>query len=81
MKGIESMVASMMGVDGNKLKEMMGGFIDNAAYLAKGIDEIKASMADINAKLDRLETQKLTATIEAATFIESEGNSNVESDD
>lgn len=58
MKGMESLLASMMGVDANKLQEMMGGFIDNAAHLAKGIDEIKASIASIDARLANIERQE-----------------------
>lgn len=55
MKGIESLLASMIGMDANKMQEMMTGFIDNAAYLARGIDEIKASINNINERLAAME--------------------------
>lgn len=55
MKGMESLLASMIGVDANKMQEMMTGFIENAAYLAKGIDEIKASINNIENRLAAME--------------------------
>lgn len=81
MKGIESLLASMMGVDANKMQEMMSGFIDNAAYLAKGIDEIKGELISINKKIDELQQEKNMTILRNATIINSEGVSNVKSDD
>lgn len=55
MKGIESLVASMMGVDAEKMQAMMSGFIDNAAHLAKGIDDIKTSIKNIENRMEAIE--------------------------
>lgn len=55
MKGIENLMASMLGVNADKMQEIMSGFIDNAAYLAKGIDEIKASISNIENRLAAME--------------------------
>jgi hypothetical protein len=78
MKGVESLLASMIGVDANKMQEMMSGFIDNAAYLAKGIDEIKASIDAINKRLDDMEKPPLDLA-DVALAISDERQENVES--
>jgi hypothetical protein len=49
MKGLETMLANMVGLDPNQLQAMMKGFVDNAAYLAENIDVVKRDIAEIKA--------------------------------
>lgn len=85
MKGMESLLASMIGVDANKMQEMMTNFIDNAAYLAKGIDEIKASIKNIEDRIAAIEDKIPPVDVlnldDVALAISDERQSNVESND
>jgi hypothetical protein len=79
MKGMESLLASMIGVDANKMQEMMSGFIDNAAYLARGIDEIKASINNIENRIAAIEDKIPPVNVPLA--ITDERQENVKSND
>lgn len=72
MRGMESMLASMIGVDPIKMQEMMTGFIDNAAHLAKGVEEIKAGIASINQRLDAIEIAISISKDEGKEYVESD---------
>lgn len=49
------MLASMIGLDADKMQMMMTGFIDNAASLAKGVDDIGVAAKDIQKRLTVIE--------------------------
>lgn len=55
MKGMEMMLANMLGLKPDQMQAMMTGFADMAENGVKTIEEIKAQNADILERLERIE--------------------------